>query len=141
MHMPEERSDSNSCAFLRKSADIGGDVGFCLLACCCLLRFLSFFELDEIGEISMRTRWEPRTRSSAGRCARRSARRSCGRCSPRGPFVNGGRANGFFCSISIITLVQIATLSVHLTCIASNWHVGQNCYGGLSLDSRFRTRR
>ena len=38
MHMPEERSDSNSCAFLRKSADIGGDVGFCLLAaCCCLL--------------------------------------------------------------------------------------------------------
>ena len=27
----------------------------CLLACCCLLRFLSFFELDEIGEISMRS--------------------------------------------------------------------------------------
>ena len=54
MHMPEERSDSNSCAFLRKSADIGGDVGFCLLAACLLL-FLSFFELDEIGEFSMRS--------------------------------------------------------------------------------------
>ena len=27
----------------------------CLLAAACLLRFLSFFELDEIGEISMRS--------------------------------------------------------------------------------------
>ena len=48
MHMPEERSDSNSCAFLRKSADIGGDVGFCLLAACLLLAcclLVAIFEL------------------------------------------------------------------------------------------------
>ena len=33
MHIPKERSDFAYCVLRRKSADIEGDVGFCLLAC------------------------------------------------------------------------------------------------------------